>query len=116
MTLSEIFETLKGEVVVGHDQLDKTVAAAAASDLMSDILRGPTSDALLLTGLNNVQAIRASVIAGLSAVVIIRGKKPTEDMIAQAEEHDMPLMTTPFTLFTACGRLYSKGLKGVDKR
>ena len=114
MKVSEIVEILKADIFSGQTHLDRTVKAAAASDLMSDVLRGPTDGAILLTGLNNIQVIRTSVIAGLSGIVIIRGKRPTEEMIAQAGEHDIPLLSTPFTLFSACGRLFSRGLPGVD--
>lgn len=114
MKLSEIVETLKAEVLIGQEHLERVVKIAAASDLMSDILHGPTEGAILLTGLNNIQAIRTAVIAGIAAVVIIRGKRPTSEMIAQAGEHDIPLLLTPFTLFSACGRLYSRGLSGVE--
>jgi predicted transcriptional regulator len=114
MKLHEIVGILKADVFSGQTYLDKVVKAAAASDLMSDVLRGPTDGAILLTGLNNIQVIRTSVIAGLSAVVIIRGKRPTEEMITQAREHEIPLLSTPFTLFSACGRLFARGLPGVD--
>ena len=112
--LSDIVEILKADIFSGQTHLDQIVKAAAASDLMSDILRGPTDGAILLTGLNNIQVIRTSVIAGIAGVVIIRGKKPTEEMIAQAAEYELPLLSTPFTLFSACGRLFTRGLPGVD--
>jgi len=38
-----------------------------------------------------------------------------ESLIAHAREHGLPLLCTPYTMFTACGRLYEKGLRGVEK-
>jgi hypothetical protein len=81
---------------------------------MSDMLTGATEGVVLLTGLSNIQVIRTSVIAGVAGVVLVRGKKPTEEMIEQAKAHALPLMSTPFTMYTACGRLFSKGLMGVE--
>jgi len=83
---------------------------------MSDLLTGPTNGAVLLTGLNNIQVIRTSVIAGVAAVVFVRGKRPSLEMINHANKHDLPLLSTNFTMFSSCGRLFAKGLRGVEKK
>lgn len=114
MKLRDIKDILRAEVIVGSDKLDIPLRAGAGSDLMSDILTGPTHDVLFLTGLNNIQVIRTSLIAGVAAVVIVRGKKPSPEMISHAEEHGLPILSTPFTMFTSCGRLFKAGLRGVE--
>jgi predicted transcriptional regulator len=114
--LSEVKDILKAKVTSGEDMLDMVLQAGAGSDLMSDLLRGSKEGVLVLSGLNNIQVIRTAVIAGVSALVLVRGKEPDEEMKAQAREHGLPLLTTPFTMFTACGRLFSAGLRGVDPK
>ena len=114
MTLMDVKDILKAEVFVGDDKLAMTVTAGTGSDLMSDMLRVPKTGVILLSGLNTVQVVRTSVIAGVAAVVLVRGKRPVPDMVAQALEHGLPLMSTPFTMFSACGRLFSRGLRGVE--
>lgn len=114
MTLTDVKNILKAEVFVGEDRLATTVTAGTGSDLMSDMLRVPKTGVVLLSGLNTVQVVRTSVIAAVAAVVLVRGKRPNQDMIDQASEHGLPLMSTPFTMFTACGRLFSRGLRGVE--
>jgi predicted transcriptional regulator len=116
MTLSEVKQILRAKVTSGENSLDMIVQAGAGSDLMSDLLRGSKEGVLVLSGLNNIQAIRTSVIAGVAALVLVRGKEPDEEMKAQAREHGLPLLTTPFTMFTACGRLFKAGLRGVDPK
>jgi predicted transcriptional regulator len=116
MTLEDVRDILKAEVFVGDDKLTTTVTAGTGSDLMSDMLRVPKTGVILLSGLNTVQVVRTSVIAAVAAVVLVRGKRPTQDMIAQASEHGLPLMSTPFTMFSACGRLFRCGLRGVEKK
>jgi predicted transcriptional regulator len=116
MNLADIRDVLRAEVIVGNDKLDLPVRAGTASDLMSDMLTGPTNGAVLLTGLCNVQVIRTSVVAGVVAVVLVRGKRPSQELISQAREHGLPLLSTPFTMFSACGRLFSKGLRGVEEK
>jgi hypothetical protein len=116
LKLSEVQKLLRAEIIYGDHKLETEVETAAGSDLMSDLLTGPTAGALLLSGLNNLQVIRTAVIAGFTGVVLVRDKKPDPEMIAQARMHDMPLMTTPFTLFTACGRLFKEGIRGVERK
>jgi len=114
--ISDIKDLLHAKIIVGEDKLDIPVKAGTASDLMSDMLAGQTNNVVLLTGLCNVQVIRTSVISGVAAVVLVRGKKPTEEMIAQAREHGLPLLSTSFSMFTSCGRLSAKGLRGVEEK
>jgi predicted transcriptional regulator len=116
LTLSDITELLHAEIFSGEDKLNIPVEAGTASDLMSDMLTGKTSGVVLLTGLCNVQVIRTSVIADVAAVILVRGKRPTPEMIDQAREHGLPLFSTPFTLFTSCGRLSARGLRGVEEK
>ncbi|MFH1481382.1 MAG: DRTGG domain-containing protein, partial [Pseudomonadota bacterium] len=107
---------LRAEFIVGKEKPDREVKAGVATDLMSDLLRIPHTDVVLLTGLNNAQVIRTSLIAGVEAVILVRGKKPNEEVIQQAREHNITLLATPFTMFTACGRLCNKGLRGVEAK
>jgi predicted transcriptional regulator len=116
MNLMDVKTILKAEVFFGDDKLATNVTAGTGSDLMSDMLRVPKTGVVLLSGLNTVQLVRTSVIAGVAAVVLVRGKRPTPDMIAQASEHGLPLLSTPFTMFSACGRLFSRGLRGVERK
>ena len=117
MRLSEIQKALKAKVIVGNDKLDIELIGGAASDLMSDLLRGPPkTGVLVLSGLNNIHVIRTAVIAGVSAVVVARDKVPSADMIAYAREQELPLLSTPFTMYTACGRLFGRGLRGIEQK
>ena len=116
MKLSEIRDILNATLLVGEEKLDMLFTTGAGTDLMSDLLRCPTHGVVLLTGLNNLQVIRTSVIAGVSALVLVRGKMPDQEMIDKARHHDLPLLSTPFTMFTSCGRLFENGLRGVDHK
>ena len=114
MTLSEIRDILNAEVLIGQDRLHLRVRGAFGSDLLSDMLHGATNDVVLLTGLTNIQVVRSSVVSSVTAIVIVGGKNPGSEIITQAHSHKLPLMVTPFTMFTSCGRLYERGLCGID--
>lgn len=113
MKLSEIKEILEAEIVCGGDLLDIEVYGGAASDLMSDLLRKPKDGALLLTGLTSIQAINTTVIAGMTAIVFVRGKRPDNEIILHAMKYEIPVLLTPYNMFSSCGRLYEKGLRSI---
>jgi hypothetical protein len=84
-----------------------------ASDLMSDVLRSARAGALLLTGQTNNQTIRTAKIAGISAVVFVRAKIPSNSTFQLAQQYKIPILTSELSMFDACGILYANGIKGV---
>ena len=110
MKLSEVKEILDAKVLTGEEFLDKEVNSACGCDLMSDVLAFVKDKALLLTGLINPQVIRTAEMMDMKAVVFVRGKTPTEEMISLAEESGIVIMTTELPLYLTCGKLYSNGL------
>ena len=114
MKLSEITELLRAKVFVGYNKLNLDVDTACASDLMSDLLRGELEGALLITGLNSIHIVKTAVISGIVGVVLVRGKKPSMEVMEEAKKYDLPLLATPFSMYTACGRLFKKGIRGPD--
>ena len=110
MKLSEIRTLLSCEVFSGEDLLDRQIQFGCASDLMSDVLAFSRSGALLLTGLVNVQTIQTAFIADVEAVVLVRGKRPDQTIVAFAKEKGVPLLGTPYSMYEAAGILYRVGI------
>ena len=116
MRLSEIVDTLEARVLAGKDKLDREIGKCGASDLMSDILAGLSDGCILLTGLTTVQVIRTAMVAGVGAVVIVRGKVPPDEVINLAEAEGLPLLSSPYSMFVSSGRLHACNLTGLDGR
>jgi predicted transcriptional regulator len=113
MKLREIKELLQAEVISGDDCLDEEIAAAGASDLMSDVLAFGKPGILLLTGLSNAQSVRTANIIDAKAIIYVRGKKPDKEGVDLAKEKSIPLLSTKFMMYKACGLLFSHGLQGI---
>jgi len=114
MKLSEVVEAIDGKICCGQDALlDTEVRTAAASDLMSEILARSDAPDVLLTRLNNAQSIHTSSIFGTQAVVVVRGRPIADIVIETACEEEIVLLSTPLSLFEACGRLYEQGLRSA---
>jgi predicted transcriptional regulator len=114
MTLKEVKELLQAEVINGEDRLDLEITFAGGSDLMSDVLAFGKPGILLLTGLSNSQSVRTANIIDAKAIVYVRGKKPDEMGIEIAKEKGIPLLSTKYMMYTACGLLFSHGLPAVS--
>ena len=111
MKLLEVQQLLGASQIWGQHCLDREVATACGADLMSDVLAFTKDGALLLTGLTNPQVIRTADVGGLSAIIFVRGKVPSPEAIDMARVLDIPLFSTPQTLFEACGILFTKVMK-----
>lgn len=113
MTLREIKDLLKAEVLCGEDRLDEEVTCAGGSDLMSDVLAFSKPGLVLLTGLGNNQSVRTANIIEAKAIVYVRGKKPDSEGIELAQGLNIPILSTKLMMYCACGILYKNGLPGV---
>ena len=108
--MREVVNLLNGTVYLGENRLDEEVETGFASDLMSDVLTLKETP-MLITGLCNVQTIRTCDMATLDIVVFVRNKKPTPDMVELAEDNDMVLISSSYSMFRAVGMLYEAGIK-----
>ncbi len=113
--LREVVTLLDCEVICGEQALDAEVAASFAADLMSDVLAFSTPDSLLLTGLTSVQAVHTADVAECSGIVFVSGKRPAPDALALAASRSLPLLSTPRSLYEACGVLFANGVTAARK-
>lgn len=112
MNLQRVNEIISGAIQLDCNPL-REYAHAFASDLMSDVLRYQMENAVLITGLCSVQAIRTAEIINIPCIIFGRGKQVTPDMLALAEEHQISIIVCNSTIFEIAGKLYQNGLKPV---
>lgn len=110
MTLAEVLSLIEGKLISKRVDLSQEVAMACGADLMSDVLAFTHAGTLLLTGLTNPQVVRTAEMAGIAAIVFVRGKLPPPETIALAEEKGIPLLASRYTMYETCGRLYQANL------
>jgi len=110
MKLRDVLEIIEGKVITRNTDLDMEVQMGCGADLMSDVLAFTHEGTLLMSGLTNPQVVRTAEMAGIKAIVFVRGKVPPPETIALAEEKGIPLLASKYTMFETCGRLYQAGL------
>ena len=113
MKLKEIQKILQAEIIYGDHYLEEEIEFAGGSDLMSDVLAFGKPGLLLLTGLTNAQSVRTADIIEAKAIVYVRGKKPDKEGIVLAKAKGIPIFSTKYMMYKACGLLYNHGLPGV---
>jgi len=112
MKLEAVRDLLNCRVLAGDERLAEEVRVGCGADLMSDVLAFIKPQALLLTGLTNVQSVRAAEIAEVKAIVYVRGKLPDKEAVELAKEKGMVVLATALPMYESCGRLYARGLAG----
>lgn len=112
MTVSKIKELLNAKIFCGKNKLDEECLSGCGCDLMSDVLAFPKVKMALLTGLTNIHTIRTSEMLDVVVIIFVRGKTPGEEVLELAEESNIAILSTDYTLYEACGILYSNGLAG----
>lgn len=113
MTVREIETLLCATLWQGEEYRDKKVLTACSSDMMSDVLAGEIKQqSLLLTGLCNPQVVRTAEMMDIICILLVRGKKPDENMQKMAKEREIVILSTKYSMFTASGILYQAGLHG----
>lgn len=110
MKLRDVLRIVEGKIISPDVDLDMEVTMGCGADLMSDVLSFTHDGTLLLSGLTNPQIIRTAEMAGIKAIVFVRGKVPPPETIALAQEKGIPLLASKYTMFETCGRLYNAGL------
>lgn len=107
-------DILAAQLITGLKPQAVEIKAAYSSDLMSDVLSFCKSSTLLLTGLTNPQSVRTAEMSEIAAVCFVHGKHPPEETVELARKNGIALLATPYSMFTACGKLYAAGLVGCN--
>ncbi len=114
MKLEQIVKIIHGTVLNPQVSISREVRGGCGADLMSDVLASVKPDAILLTGLTNMQVIRTAQMADVRAVVLVRGKISQPEMLELATQENIPVISSPYGMFELCGRLHQAGLPSFE--
>ena len=112
MKICTIRDLLDAKVICCENGLSRHVYSACGGDLMSDVLAYVKDQAVLLTGLVNLQVVRTAEMMDMNCIVFVRSKIPTAEMVELAQDCGIVMLATDKRMYEACGLLYSNGLVG----
>ena len=115
MTIKEVAQLLDGRVLCCEEGLEQEVQTACGSDLMSDVLAFVKDKTVLITGLTNIHVMRTAEMLDIHCIVFARNKVPDEEILDEARELGIVVLTTKHTTYTTCGILYQAGIRGTER-
>jgi len=113
MTVEILTGKINGQLVTKPPKNGDMPDFAFASDLMSDVLTIEDQSPMLITGLSNLQTIRTAEMADIHVILLARGKKASKEMITLANENNITIIETTFSVFRTSGILYNAGVKPI---
>jgi predicted transcriptional regulator len=105
MTLRQILILVEGQLLTPGMNLETECSKVFASDLMSDVLAFMDPGSVLLTGLANSHVVRTACLVDIKAIIIVQGKRPDREVVDEAKQNNLPVISTPFSMFEACSRI-----------
>ena len=81
------------------------------SDLLSDVLANAQPGMLWVTIQTHRNVVSVASMKDIAAVLFTCGRKPEPDIIAEAAEKGIVLLSTPLTTYEAAGKLWKAGLR-----
>jgi len=94
------------------DNLPETLAGCYIADWFSDVLAHAEPETIWLTIQTHRNVISVAATKDISAVLFTCGRKPNAEIIAEADEEGIALLTTRLTTYEAAGKLWEAGLRG----
>ncbi|MFH1118631.1 MAG: DRTGG domain-containing protein [Bacteroidota bacterium] len=107
MKLAEIVDKLNLKVFSGKEGLNNEVTNGYISDLLSDVMGHAEAGNAWITLQTHKNVMAIASLKDLSAVILVKGLLPEEDMAAQSNEEGIPVLGTGEEAFTISGKLYS---------
>lgn len=74
-------------------------------------------DAQVVVGAKELnREVNSACGSDISAIVFVRDKHPEQEVLLAAKAKNIPVLYTRCTMFEACGRLYTLGLRGCSPK
>jgi len=93
------------------DVADVELKGCYISDLLSDVLANAEPGVLWVTIQIHRNVLSVASMKDISAVLFTCGRKPEPEIIAEAAEKGVVLLSTPLTTYETAGKLWKAGLR-----
>ncbi len=107
MKVSELAERAGLKAINGVK--DRDVKGVYISDMVSDIITGAKADSVLVTLQTHKSLIAAANLVNVAAIVIVRDRRPADDVLELATKAGIALFTTETDTWGFAKRLTALG-------
>jgi predicted transcriptional regulator len=109
VALNKLLPALQAKALTGN--LTVGINGCYISDLLSDVLAHAGPGVLWMTVQTHRTVVSVAATKDCSAVLFTCGRSPANDVIAEAEEQGIALLTTRLTTYEAAGQLWETGIR-----
>jgi len=113
MTIREIADNARLEILACPEAVDKQVTGGYASDLLSDVIANSKAGYLWVTMQTHRNIIAVATLKELAAIILVNGRTPDPETLEKAREEKVVLMGSRLPAFELAGRLYQMGIRGT---
>ena len=106
MTVKEITDKLGLKVYTEGVTLEGQVKGGYVSDLLSDVMGHASEGEVWITLQSHLNVLAIASLKEISAVVLVKGIRPDEQVITKAEKEGIPILTAPGPAFEIVGKIY----------
>jgi predicted transcriptional regulator len=99
MTVKELIEEMKLEIVAGEENIDNVIKGGYVGDLLSFVMSHAKEGNLWITIQGHINSIAVATLLGMSAIVLTEGSVLTEDAHKKANDEGIPVLSTNLSSF-----------------
>ncbi len=114
MTVFDIVQSFGLETRAGKDHLAEEVTGGYASDLLSDVIAHSHKGDIWVTIQTHPNIVAVATMKELAGIILTGGREPDPGTLQKAEEEGIPILVSPLFTFELVGRLYQKGISGLN--
>jgi len=113
MIVGKLVEELSLTVLAGQDQLQRNVAAAYCSDMLSRVMAKGIKDSLWITVQTHLNIIAVATLHEMSCIIIPEDIAVDEKTLAKAEEEQVIVLASSMSAYTIAGKLFALGVPSI---
>ncbi len=107
MIVSDLIKKLDLSVFGGEQSLSNEITGGYTSDLLSDVMGFADAGNVWITLQTHKNIMAVASLKEVAAIVLVKGFKPDDDTLAQANEEGIPLLGTTEETFDITGKIYA---------
>ena len=111
MTLEQIINALKCEVIHKGNSFDTNIINIFAGDIMSEVFLSDKENRVFVTALTTDQVVKTAENVKAIGIILVNGKQPQNSMRNHVVESNITLLSTNLSMFEVCvalGKLLEK--------
>ena len=105
--LKKLIEELHFKCLAGKALLDRIPQSAYVSDLLSDVMGKAQADMIWVTSQVHKNIVAVASLKELSAIVIVNERPVEKELLEQAENEEIVVLSSNLPAFETAGRLYN---------